>query len=80
MNIINRLKSGLGCALVAAVVAVFAAAPASADTGGVPDINACMGQTVKTFVPGIGAKEAAANLGLTVKEAGDLIRELLCGR
>ena len=40
MNTSNRLKRGLAGALVAAVITAFAAAPASADTGGTPNVNA----------------------------------------
>ena len=84
MTITNRFKRAVGGGLVAAVIAAFAAAPASADPGGIPNLaagpNPCVGQTVSGFVPGIGAKEAAAQiLGLSVKEAGDFIRTI-CGR
>jgi hypothetical protein len=36
----------------------------------------CHGGAVSQAVPGIGAKEAAANLGLTVQQAQDLINAL----
>lgn len=79
MSITNRFKSGLGVALIAAVVGGFAAAPAGADSSGVPNTNACVGQFVSDFVPGIGAKVAAASFGYTVKEAAQVIFTA-CGR
>ena len=84
MSITNRLKRGLGAALVAAVVAAFAAAPAGAKGGGIPNLNAgpnpCIGTFVSDFVPGVGAKEAAALiLGLSVPDASVYLRQV-CGR
>jgi hypothetical protein len=50
----------------------FVAAPAGAEA---PNVGPnCQGIVESVNVVGIGAKEAAANLGLSVKEAEDLIR------
>jgi hypothetical protein len=65
-------------ALVTSIAALaFAAPPAS----GAAEFNGpnCGAVLVSQAVPGVGAKEAAANLGLSVQEAHDLIMSVCAG-
>jgi hypothetical protein len=41
--------------------------------------SGCEGQTVSNFVQGIGARDAAANFGLSVPQAHNIVTTTFCG-
>jgi hypothetical protein len=75
----KRIFSLLAVTVLMVAMLVATALPAFADTGGVPDNDACHGQLVAKGLiqrPGQFQKDA----GLPVQDQQDVYRDLICGR